>query len=327
MKTMNKFTQVLRQIILTIALPLVVYVFLGCFRPDVYFQWKTLSMLLTQAIPYTIIGWAMIFGMSVGLFDFSVGSIIILASFVGIHMSQLYGLAGFILGTLLSALLMGTFTGLVFAGLRIPSIITGFAALLIFESLGTTYQNYFENIITDDIAIFGQSPGIYIVAVVTFIMVYVLYNNTKFGYQIKAIGGNEVVAKNMGIKSIRLKLFTYIVSGFFLWIASMVKVGHSGVVSAAINMNSMSQVFTPMMGVMIGMNITSCNPIIGVLIGELTITIVSSGLVSLGIESRLQNVFVGLFLLLFIGIRLNSQNVDLKKLFTKKKVNLQPEGK
>jgi len=327
MRKMNKFIQVLKRILLTIALPLVVYVILGCLRPDVYFQWKTLLMLLTQAIPYTIIGWAMIFGMSVGLFDFSVGSIIILASFVGIHMSQLYGLAGFILGTLFAALIMGSFTGLVFAGLRIPSIITGFAALLIFESIATTYQNSFENIITDEIAIFGRSPGIYIVAAVTFVLVYVLYNNTKFGYQIKAIGGNEVVAKNMGIKSIRLKLLTYIVSGFFLWIASMVKVGHSGVVSAAVNMSSMFQVFTPMMGVMIGMNITSCNPIIGVLLGELTITIVSSGLVSLGIESRLQNVFVGLFLLIFIGIRLNSQNIDLKKIFIKKNAGFQPEGK
>ena len=327
MKNMSKFVQVLRRIIITIALPLIVYLFLGCFRPDVYFQWKTLVMLLTQTIPYVIIGWAMIFGMSVGLFDFSVGSIIILASFVGIHMSQLFGLAGFVLGTLLAALVMGTFTGLIFAGMRIPSIITGFAALLIFESLATTYQNSFENIITDEISIFGQSPGIYIVAVVTFILVYVLYNNTKFGYQIKAIGGNETVAKSMGIKSIRLKLLTYIVSGFFLWIASMVKIGHSGVVNAAVNMSSMSQVFTPMMGVMIGMNITSCNPVIGVLIGELTITIVSSGLVSLGIESRLQNVFIGLFLLLFIGIRLNSQNIDLKKLFFRKSAGLRLEGK
>jgi ribose transport system permease protein len=327
MKKKSKVIQVLRQIVLTIALPVIVYVVLGCLRPDVYFQWKTLIMLLTQTIPYATVGWAMIFGMSVGLFDFSVGSIIILASFVGIHMSQLYGLIGFVLGTLIASLVMGTFTGLVFAGLRIPSIITGFAALLIFESVATTYQNSFENIVSDEITIFGKSPGIYIVAVVTFILVYVLYNNTKFGYQIKAIGGNETVAKNMGIKSIRLKLLTYIIGGFFLWIASMVKVGHSGAISAAINMTSMTQVFTPMMGVMIGMNITSCNPIIGVLIGELTITIVSSGLVSLGIESRLQNVFVGLFLLLFIGIRLNSQNLDLKKLFTRNKVNFQTEGK
>ena len=322
----SRSLQFIRRIVSTLALPVIVIVVLGCFRPDIYFQPKTLGILLTQAIPYALIGWAMVFGISVGLFDFSVGSIVILAGLVGINMSQYFGLAGFILGTLLAAILMGLFTGSLFAALKIPSIITGFAALLILESLATIYQKKFEVIVTDSMKVFGQAPGIYIVALLTFVLVYVLFNNTKFGYQIKAIGGNEAVAKSMGINSTRLKLTTYVIGGLFLGIATLVKVGYQGTTTAVTNMSSMTQVFTPMMGVLFGMFISSCNPIIGVFIGELTITAVSSGLVSLGIESRLQNVVVGIFLLVFIGFKLNSQVFDFKKLFSKKTASLSTQG-
>jgi ribose transport system permease protein len=93
----------------------------------------------------------------------------------------------------------------------------------------------------------------------------------------------------------------------------MVKVGYMGTMNAATNMSSMSQAFTPMMGVMIGMFLSSCNPVIGTYVGALSITIVSSGLVALGIESRLQNVVVGIFLLIFIGYKSNISYI--RKLF------------
>ena len=294
-----------RRILFTAALPAVVYLGLGCLRPDIYFQGSTFIMLFTQSISYTLVGWAMVFGMSVGLFDFSVGSRIILAGLAAVHMSAFFGVPGFVLGAFAASLIMAALTGGVYAVFRIPSIITGFAALLIFESLATIYQKQFDVIVSDKIKVFGMAPGIYIVAAVVFAIVYLVFNHTKFGYQIKAIGGNEGVARSMGINSMRLKVMTYIIGGGFLAVAAMVKVGYAGTMMGVTSMQSMSQCFTPMMGVMIGMYLSSCNPVVGVFIGELAITIVSSGLVALGIESRLQNVVVGIFLLAFIGMKEN----------------------
>jgi ribose transport system permease protein len=300
----------IKAILLTVLLPIVVYAVLSCFRPDIYLQKSTFIMLLTQALSNVIIGWSMVFGMSVGLFDFSVGARILLAAFFGVHMSQRFGIAGFVIGCIVASIIIAILTGLIYASLKIPSIITGFSALLIFESLAVMYQNRITVIIGDDISIFGTSPGIYIVSVITFIAVYALFNNTKFGYQIKAIGGNEAVAKSMGINSVKIKLLTYVVGGLILAFATMVKVGYAGTITARTNMSSMSMCFTPMMGVMIGLYISSCNPVIGVFIGSFTITIVSSGLVALGIESRLQNVVVGIFLILFIGWKTNFYRIQ-----------------
>ncbi len=308
----------LKRVALTLALPAIVYVVLGILRPDIYFSWNTLIIQITQSLKMVLTGWAMLFGMSVGLFDFSVGSRIIVASLVGVHASQYFGVVGFLAGIFLSSILMAGITGAAYAGLKIPSIITGYAMMLIFESVATVYQKQFTVIVTDNIAIFGKSPVIYIVALITFICVYVMFNNTKFGYQIKAIGGNEAVARSMGIKAISLKLTTYIVGGIFLGVAALVSVGYTGSITARTGMASMAISFTPMMGVMIGMFLTSCNPVVGAFIGSFCISVVGSGLVALGIESRLQNVVVGIFLLVFIGIKSNSDR--LGKIFKPKKL-------
>jgi ribose transport system permease protein len=106
---------------------------------------------------------------------------------------------------------------------------------------------------------------------------------------------------------------TYIIGGAFLGISSILMVSNMGTINPKINMASMSQVFTPMMGVMIGLFLRSCNTVIGVFIGELSITIVSTGLVAIGLESRLQNVIVGIFLLIFMSIQINAKRITFHK--------------
>lgn len=309
MKNKTSILSACKRAAYTIALPVLVYAVMCIIRPDLYLNVSTLVSLFKQSLIYVLIGWSMVFGMSCGLFDFSVGSRYILATLFGILLSQKWGVPGFVIGTVLGNVALAAVTGFIFAGLKIPSIITGFAALLIFESIAAIFQKKFSVKVTDDISIFGRTPGIYIVAIVTFILVYILFNRTKFGYQIKAIGGNEAIARSMGIKAVRLKVMTYIVGGLILGIAALSKVGYDQAIRASTNMGSMSAAFTPMMAVMIGLYLSSCNPVVGVIVGAFCISVVSSGLVSLGINYRLQNVAVGLFLICFIAYKMNYQRV------------------
>jgi ribose transport system permease protein len=311
----------LKRVVFSMVLPCIVYFGLGLLRPDVYLKWNTFIMLFTQTLANILVGWAMLFGMSVGLFDFSVGARVVLSGLFGIQMSQHFGVAGFIVGCFVSSIALSYITAAIYAALKIPSIITGFAVLLICESIATIYQKTFKVIVTTELKTFGVAPGIYFVVLAAFVLVYILFNHTKFGYQIKAIGGNEAVAKSMGIKATLLKLNTYVIGGVFLAFATIVKVGYAGTMAAQTNMGTMSQAFTPMMGVMIGMFISSCNMVIGSLIGTFSIMTVSSGLVAMGMDSKLQNVVIGLYLLIFIGIKSNSE--VLKKIFGRRKEELQ----
>lgn len=304
----------------TIALPAILYIFLAIMRPDIFLQWNTVKLIIIQSMPNLLIGWAMLSGLTVGLFDFSVGSRATLAGLVGIHMTSYFGLPGFIIGTVLASLLIALLTGTIYATLKLPVIITGFASLLLFEAISVLYVDTFANVAPNYIRIFGTTPGIYIVAVIMFVIVYIIQNKTRFGYQIQAIGGNEDIAKSMGINSVRLKLGTFVLGGLFLGVAVLVQVGYSGQVLIYYNMQSLSLAFTPIMGVMIGMFIKSCNGVIGAIIGSLTITLIGSGIAALGIDTKLQNVIVGIFLLVFLGMQLNSENI--KKRFRKYSITL-----
>lgn len=294
-----------KRVAYTIALPVLVYAIMCIARPNIYLSGSTFISLLLQSFIYMLVGWSMLFGMSCGLFDFSVGSRYLLAALFGIQISQKFGVIGFVLGVLLASMALAAITGAFFAGLKIPSIIAGFAALLIFEALACIYQKTFSVVVTADISVFGRTPGIYIMVALCFVLVYVLFNRTKFGYQIKAIGGNEAIARSMGIKAVRLKVMTYIIGGLILGVATIAKVGYDQSVVAATNMASMSACFTPMMAVMIGLQLTSCNPVVGAAVGAFTIATVSSGVVTLGINYRLQNVVIGVFLLVFIAYKTN----------------------
>ncbi len=305
MNKKNEIGAICKRIAYTIALPVLVYAVMCIARPQIYLSGSTFLSLLQQSFIYMLVGWSMLFGMSCGLFDFSVGSRYLLAALFGIHMSQKFGVVGFILGILLASVVLAGITGAFFAGLRIPSIIAGFAALLIFEAVACIYQKTFSVIVTENISVFGRSPGIYLMTFFCFALVYLLFNRTKFGYQIKAIGGNEAVARSMGINAVRLKLMTYLVGGLILGIATIAKVGYDQSVVAATNIASMSACFTPMMAVMIGLQLTSCNPVVGTAMGAFAIATVSSGVVTLGINYRLQNVVIGSFLLIFIAYKTN----------------------
>ncbi len=301
----KKSTVTLKRVLYTLALPVLLYGIMCILAPANYLKMSTFLSLFRQALVNALLGWSMVFGMSCDLFDFSVGSRYLLSGMLGIWLSQYLGLAGFMIGCVVGSVLLGALTGGIFAGLKIPSIITGFAALLIFESLSCLFQNTFSVVVTEEISIFGREPGIYVVAVVTFLLVYVLLNRTKFGYQIKAIGGNERVARSMGINAVRLKVLTYIVGGLILGVATMTKVGYDQAIRAQTSMASMSACFTPMMAVMIGLYLSSCNPVVGTLVGAFSIQVVSAGLVALGVDYRLQNVFIGAFLLVFIAYKVN----------------------
>ncbi len=300
----------LRRVLFSLLLPVLIYAVMSVLRPDIYLKGSTFVTLVRQSIIYTLVGWSMLFGMSCGLFDFSVGARYLLSAMFGIWLSQSWGLPGFIIGTVGGSVILAALTGGIYAGLKIPSIITGFSALLIFEALSVMFRNTFKVVVTDEISVFARGNGLYLTALFTGVLVYILFNYTKFGYQIKAIGGNEKVARSMGIKAVRLKLLTYIVGGLILGLAGLAKVGSDQAVSASTNMASMSAAFTPMMGVMIGMYLSSCNPVIGTWIGAFCIAVVASALTALGIDYRLQNVVIGIFLIVFIGLKTNMVNIE-----------------
>ena len=72
-------------------------------------------------------------------------------------------------------------------------------------------------------------------------------------------------------------------------------------------MSSLSMVFKPMMGVMIGMELLSLidNLALNIMIGELCISMIFTGLIALGLPSTMQDVVLGIFMIAVMAVSAN----------------------
>ena len=142
------------------------------------------------------------FVMVMGMFDFSIGANIMLSAIVGCVFANRFGLgyAGLIIGALLTGSVVGLLNGMFYVKLRIPSMIVTTGLALIYESIANFIAGGVEQTLPSDLRAFGQMPGNIILAIIAFAIAYLLLNYTKIGTYTYAIGSNEFVAKNMGIK-------------------------------------------------------------------------------------------------------------------------------
>ena len=143
------------------------------------------------------------------------------------------------------------------------------------------------------------------------IIYYVIQYKTSLGCQIMACGNDEVMLKNMGVNTDRLKFIAFAMSGIFCAFGAIVQSCYSGQVTVAIGMVSMSMVFEPMMGVLIGIQLLKLvdNMPLMIFIGELTISIIFNGFIALGFTENIQNIILGVFLLVVLGFSGNAENI------------------
>ena len=219
------------------------------------------------------------FVMVMGMFDFSIGANIMLAT-------------GALVG-----LLNGTF----YVTLRIPSMIVTTGLALIYEAVANIISGK-ETLPTNMMA-FGKMPGNLILAVVAFIIAYLILNYTKIGTYTYAIGSNEFVAKNMGINVNKYKVLAFVISGAFLGIMAVLTISYGSSMVAVTGMASMSRNFVPTMGCFFGMAFKKYGiPLQAIIIGEFVINIIFYGFIALGAPTAIQDVITGLALLIIITL-------------------------
>ncbi len=165
-----------------------------------------------------------------GGIDLSVGSVMGLSSLVT-ALGFANGLPTFlcILGGLLVGLLFGLFNGLLVTAIRLPPFIATLGSLSI--GRGLMY------IITHGVPLTPDTPDIFsvigqgyvgvvpvpvVIMLVMMVTFSVLMRRTRFGRHVYATGGNEVAARLSGVKTGRVKLLVYMLSGVIAAIAGVV---------------------------------------------------------------------------------------------------------
>ena len=239
-----------------------------------------------------------------GMFDFSIGAAIILASILGCKLAGMgYGYLGLLGGCLLTGAVVGACNGFFYIKLRIPSMIITTGLALIYESLANMIAGGTAQTLPADLRLFGQMPGNLILALLTFFAAYAILNYTKIGTYTYAIGSNEFIAKNMGINVDCYKFLAFLISGIFFGIMSVLTISYGSSMVAVTGMASMSRNFIPTMGCFFGLAFKKYGiPIQAIVLGEFMINIIFYGFVALGAPTAIQDVITGFALLIIVAL-------------------------
>lgn len=280
--------------------------FYGVFKiltPGNFGSLANLSSYLQSSIIYSVGGCGLYFIVVMGLFDFAVGSNIVLSSIVGVILSQKFGYVGFVLGCLGCGTLIGLLIGFLYNRLNVPSMIVTVGLMLIFESLAVFVAGGDKQTLDPSLRFFSGAPGNFILAFLAFGLMYFILNYTKIGTYCSAIGSNEFTARNMGINVKKYKLIGFMLLHFFVGVMAILSVSYGTTMTALTGMSTMSRNFQPLMGTFFGVAFRKYGmPITAIVVGEFIISLIFNGFVALGAPTTIQNVVTGAALLAIVAL-------------------------
>lgn len=295
-----------------LALPLIGLIVVSCLMglaSDNFFSMNNIMNVLRQVSVVGILAVGMTFVILTGGIDLSVGAVMALVGTLAAGLMVNTGLpAALALGIgLLTGLGIGMANGALVAWGRMPAIIVTLATMGMARGLGLIYSGgYPISGIPSWISWFGVGrlgpvPVPVIIMVVIYAAAWLLLQRTPFGRHVYALGGNETAARLSGVKTRRVKLTVYAISGLTSALAALVLTGRlmSGQPNAGqgFELDAIAAVVLGGTAIAGGRGL-----ILGTLIGAVLLGILNNGLNLMGINPYLQDVIKGAIILLAIYI-------------------------
>ncbi len=264
----------------------------------------SLSIVFSQSVTLVVLGLGLSLLMSAELMDFSMGARTVFAAILGGIMSQGLGVTGLLLGCFIGAMFGALLMAIVYHYLKIPVMVVSLGIVMIYEVLGaklTGSSGYLR--LSSDIYKIGTYPNNIIILILAGILCYMIYYKMGIGCHITAVGNDEKMCKNVGVDAARVKFIAILLTGLFCAIAAVLTICYSGAITASTDMGTMGLIFKPIMCVIIGrqMRKTVDNMPLLILIGSLCISIIFNGFIAMGLPDALQDIVLGLFLVIVMG--------------------------
>ena len=299
-------------ILKVIMLPVFVYLIFLVICFERFSNWNCIYTIFIQTIIPTITAYAIAYGNICGVFDFTIGSRLVISGVIGGLLAAQYGFAGMILGAIISAIVVGIITGVLNWWLKIPSLVLTMGLAMVFEIIGSKLAGHYGFVQIDNkYAIFGSSPNIVIIFLLSAVLFYFVFNHTVFSFHMRAVGSNEAVAKNSGIKTDLVKCKSFVYGSVFIGIAAILTLSQSGSVGAQTSLGSVTIMFKPLISVLLALVLQRiCDLTIGIFIAQFTLNIIFIGLIAVGLPDTFQNVVLGFFLLVVMILFENSGRIE-----------------
>lgn len=277
---------------------------------DRFFTWSNLITVLRQTSINAVIATGMTFAILIGGIDLSVGSVLaicgaIAASLISAGMDILLVL----LITLLLGLGIGIVNGLLISKGRLQPFIATLGTMTLLRGFTLVYTQGKPISSTSgiDSTLFSQiGTGYFLglpipiyVMLIVLIMAYYILRHLRMGRYIYSLGSNEEATIYSGIKTDRIKLFVYGLTGFLAALAGVITTARLG--SAAPTAGSGYELDAIAAVVLGGTSMSGgIGTIWGTAIGALIIGILNNALNLLQVPSYYQDVAKGIVILIAV---------------------------
>lgn len=264
-----------------------------------------LENLVNQCVSLTIISIGAAFVYAHGGMDFSLGAAAGVAQLVGATLITKTGLPLWValLAMIATAVVCSSVVGGATNIFKVPVFITSLCMRTICMGILATVVANSEIVLPFNQFLFinnAKVKGI-VLAVVIAIGVY-LFEYTKIGKYEKSIGGNVQTANQAGIKTKNIEFLAYIFLGICVGIASIFMMLRT---SSITSQSGSGMEFNTMIAIVLGgfpMTGGDASKMISVIIGAITVTLLTNGLIIWGLDVNVVNGINGLLFLIIVGL-------------------------
>lgn len=296
--------------VLSISAVLVVLFFFFSLQTDAFLTANNLVNVARQVAPTVIVAVAMTFVITTGNIDLSVGSILgLTAAALAILAESRSPLVALLL-TLVLGLGIGAVNGALTAYGRLQSFIVTLASLTAVRGLALLITDGYSTPITSDVLLpigNGKLAGLYTptwIAVVTVVLGWYVFNHTRFGRYVVAVGSNAESLRRAGVDVRRIQLAVLTLTGAAAGLAGVVTA--TRLASGSSNSGTLFELEVITAVVLGGTALMGGKgSVTGSAIGAVTLGVISNGLVLLRVDVYWVPITQGLILI--VAILLNAR--------------------
>jgi len=227
---------------------LIILIIIFSFATPYFYRFENIMNILLYASMYGMMAFGVAFVMISGGLDLSIGSVMAFSSATAVLSMNYFNnvFVGVAFG-LFTGIITGLVTGIIVTKGKVNPFIATLGMQLFYYGIAvwilpaTLRAEQFEvRYISDGKLLFVNFP-IWILIIVFVICIFVL-NKTIYGKRLYAVGGNDKIAKLMGINIDGIRIFNYVIIGLLTAIAAIFLVSRSQSASSEFGFNAPFQI-------------------------------------------------------------------------------------
>ena len=279
-------------------------------RDEGFMSAANLLNIVQETTPVTIMAIGMVFVLSAGEIDLSIGSVVAIAALVAALVMRAHSWTLGVAAGLGAGVMVGLINGALVAYARLPSFLVTLATMGLLAGVARWMTNL-QSVPVIDITftgLFGSGslfgiPSLVIWTALAVSLGHYVYRETRFGARVLATGDNPHAARAAGIKVDRLRLKVLILGSTCAALAGLLYLGR--IQGARYTLGETDLLTVIAAAVVGGTRLDGgAGTVLGALIGSLLMGMLNNGLILMGLAVSEQMIVRGFIILVAIALTL-----------------------